>query len=921
MAHINFVIPQTKNDLLSHESDQYFVRDVIGPKEIYSKLKVAKQCLRDEGPDFILDNFDVYFSIFLRPESHTMDNMMMGYLDLHKAVTDLNKNIGFILEDKESLNDEIKAKYQNILKMLLYAYTNLVITIEHTIDIKRQNMLQSKTKGKKKGSDSSADEGVNKKGVVLALNNILDREISFLWDPPVVEEVFINMVSEVFYRFLEFPTLKSDRELRTELFNAIGILLKRYNHGMTFNVRITQLIKMHEHLMFCIPEGIQLLVNDYNCKGLVRNFIREITEWQTDEKFQDSQSYTLRNSVLSVIAEVVLTVLSKDNLNEEEKDSRDELLEILEDHIFDTSSFVRTKVVQHWAKLQKENAIPLSVQNSVLEKIVGRLYDKGANVRKSAANCVSTFLTHNIYGAELQLSKMEKELQQKRDELDRCKGNMCQNTTNKLQELDNEWTAKVEKLKEVIAEKLQEEQKEEENDEKDEEKNLALEDGIPALIRQCITEEKFDEAFKMCRLAVKHLDQWKESSKNLDKREEGNLFLVLMKTVFYGQGSRGTFVDLETNFKVLEKLESHVQFLTNCVGFLQQINKAIRPMKELLESTSIGDMQEAVDFFVIAFQFKIENALDGILAMLRIMQRNEQERKEYVVNAFKTIYLTTDTKSMKEHTTTIVDRLIHLLKTTPYDSLNDFSIIVTEWTSKGILDNSVIDALWQCFTKQRDVSEDDSRAAIDLLAMAAKGRKTIISKNLKMIATVAFTERGEKDLLLLASACRLMAIAGMEKQNITDKNPPFRIKTEDPIWKDLMSILEKTFFNADPFYPTVISAAAELIYRLCSKPEQLWEEFIYKMVRMVVEKFKGGNELPRYIIIQCGHLFGEVAIKELHFLDEAIYKELKRRQFIRDEKNDKQRNKRHNRTILANASSSRRKSRISSVDTVESKVI
>lgn len=97
------------------------------------------------------------------------------------------------------------------------------------------------------------------------------------------------MIAEVLYRFLENPQVKSSRELRTDIFGVLGMLVQSYHHGLTFIVRMVQMIKKHEHLVHCVPEGIQLLVTKYNCKNLVRDFVREITEWQTNEKYQDGQ--------------------------------------------------------------------------------------------------------------------------------------------------------------------------------------------------------------------------------------------------------------------------------------------------------------------------------------------------------------------------------------------------------------------------------------------------------------------------------------------------------------------------------------------------------------------------------------------------------------------------------------------------------
>lgn len=91
------------------------------------------------------------------------------------------------------------------------------------------------------------------------------------------------------YRFLENPQIKQAKDLRIELFNVLGTLVKNYHYSLSFRVRMVQITKSYEHLIHCVPEGIQILVEKYNCKSLVRDFIVEITEWQTNEKYQDSQ--------------------------------------------------------------------------------------------------------------------------------------------------------------------------------------------------------------------------------------------------------------------------------------------------------------------------------------------------------------------------------------------------------------------------------------------------------------------------------------------------------------------------------------------------------------------------------------------------------------------------------------------------------
>ncbi|KAK4878019.1 hypothetical protein RN001_010525 [Aquatica leii] len=937
MSYINFVIPQNKSELLSDNDVQYYVRNVVSIKEIQARLREAKQYYKDDGPEFILQNFDIYYSILHHADQLQINLILEAYEDLQRAVKTLNDNINFILQDKDNLNDEFNAKYVNVIKMLTYIYTNIIVLIEQKIESKRSQTLQ---KGKQRNKPQMDDlyNMYDKKMILITLSNILQQEINVFWDPPVVEEMFVNLIAEVCYRFLENPTIKADKELCTELFSTLGMLIKGYSHGVTFVIRIVQFIKIHDHLSHCVPDGIQLLVKNYNCKGLIADFVREITEWQTDEKFQDAQgarncsavllemsnvmpdlmipevmylhhylnedSYTLRNSVLHVITEVVLQVLTKPNLTETERESRDTFLSYLMEHIDDTAALVRSKVFQHWSRLQQENAIPLKIQYEILERAVFHLRDKAANVRKAAAICVTTFLSHNIYGSKLQLDVMRAELDNKNKELGELKARLEDSHVSKVKELTEQFQSKEEKLKEVVLKELKE------GTCKEMETEVSKE-HLHDLVRLYILEDKFKEVFELCN-SGETLPEWQKMRDELDKEELASLFVTLIRMIFtdltFGTGSlmASENVASETELNQLVALENAVEYLSKAVGFMELIDSAIKPMSDLLESVSIGDMQEAIEFFVAAYKFNINNAVYGVLEMIKIMQRNEQERKDHVINAFKRIYLTTDSTTMKEHTTTIVESLIALLKMIPYENYQDLCIIISEWVSKSILDNSIIELLWQYFTKRLEVSEEQSRAALTLLTMATMGRRTIGSKNIKMVATVAFGQRGRDDILLLKAGCEFLEAAAKEKQDITSSKPPFKIKATDTMWAELTDIVIEHFKKKNCYYNGMISSAMACIYRLCSKPEKICEEIIEKVMNIITTDLSQNSKIDGYTLNQISHLLGEVALKQLNFLDESVYKELKRRNYIREERKCKSKNKKINISKIQNASSAKR---------------
>lgn len=166
-----------------------------------------------------------------------------------------------------------------------------------------------------------------------------------------------------------------------------------------------------------------------------------------------------------------------------------------------------------------------------------------------------------------------------------------------------------------------------------------------------------------------------------------------------------------------------------------------------------------------------------------------------------------------EHAKTIVDRLIHLLQTVSVNQYENLKLVISMWTSKGILDNSIIDVLWQYFTKKIEVTNVESCAALHLLYLASLGRKTIITRNIKLVTSIAFAEQENYDLLLVKTACDILAVAG-ERPNITAKEAPFTIASDDPIWNDLLKIFYKTFGKSVPFYNIAVTSAINFIYKV-----------------------------------------------------------------------------------------------------------
>merc|ERR1740128_463514 len=122
----------------------------------------------------------------------------------------------------------------------------------------------------------------------------------------------------------------------------------------------------------------------------------------------------MRNSVLSIFAEIVMQELSGEDLDEKKRD----LLEPLLEHLHDVHAFVRSKCVQLWHKLCVKQAIPLNLQHKVLRLTTERLHDKTSTVRKHSIQLLIVLMQGNPYAARLPLEELEAKLKEEQAKLD-----------------------------------------------------------------------------------------------------------------------------------------------------------------------------------------------------------------------------------------------------------------------------------------------------------------------------------------------------------------------------------------------------------------------------------------------------------------------------------------------------------------------
>lgn len=451
-------------------------------------------------------------------------------------------------------------------------------------------------------------------------------------------------------------------------------------------MKVVQLLKSNEHAVNPLAKGAVQLVQECKCSNIVKEIVREITEADGDQLAADTSgtrslnmflvqvaesipetiipaidllvhhlggdSYTMRMCVLEVLGEIVLTTLTKEDLDEELKKMRDEYLDCLEEHIHDMNAFVRSKVLQIWQKLCLSKSVPISRMNHLLELAIGRLNDKSTNVKKQAIHLIKNLLETNPYSAQVycfkiclifsiitriifplttllttiffQLNAIEIQ-EQIKEEMENIES-LKKIYNVDIRDADSEWKIMEPKLKDIIEIVINKCNKTE-----DESEEINIEEKIDQIGKYLLSGQ--------LERSVEELVALKEKCNTLFSLDKDDVdLIVLLKNMFY-EKIRATLSSLGPEVQEkLNKCKVTIEYLQNALKFAELIDLALPIILTLLDSNVVTDVLESIHFFTAAYLFGFHRALEGVRKMLYLMYSKENGVKSAVSEAYQNIY-------------------------------------------------------------------------------------------------------------------------------------------------------------------------------------------------------------------------------------------------------------------------------------------
>ncbi|XP_028834009.1 condensin complex subunit 1 isoform X1 [Denticeps clupeoides] len=961
-----FNIPVCVADLVKPGGmGQYVVQDVQMPKDLPSCLKSFKAAMRSQGPLCILEHFDTVYSV-LQQGSHVDLTVKEDALELLvQVIRGFSVALPSLLLSG-SLSAVDRRHHLNAVKMGVFLLCKLTESLES--DSYRQSIVTAPGKGSKKsksGSEGMVQWDSERYTVLLSLTQLLQLDIRPLWSLSLVEEEFVSCVTCCCYKLLENPHIShvKSKPARDSIIHLLGVMIKKYNHMLGARVKVIQLLQHFEQLAGVCAQAVASWSSEFGIKAIVGEIMREIGQKSSEELSREGsgvrafsgflselstlvpdvmipnvsvllthlegESPSMRVAVCEVLGEVLVRVLSGDKLEDSARADRDRFLDTLQEHIHDTHSHVRARVLQVYTRIVNSKALPLCRYTEVMELAVGRLGDKSVNVCKSAIQLLAAFIAHNPYSCKLSSADLRKPLDKEMAKLKEMKDKVKEKTPVTVIGADELWAAMEPEVLQTVQAQLESSSEGESCVEggadqyeefiEGEERN----DRCTAVqIAQFLRGSKYRQAVHLCLQAHNHFPESEffsaMSTLNTDsvmatlaQLFTGPMQEPLTETQVEEHPPTSTQIQMEDILDdgELKKQEMLVQYLKDTESFALQVERTISIINNLLYWKTTTVVQEAVQFCVTVCEFSVADSLSGVRKMLPLVWSADTSVKESVLHAYKRLYLNPQGDSTRAKAQTLVDSLSALMVDASLGTIQCLEEIVQEFFGcDGVLQSSVVQVLWERFSGKRETSNLHRRAAVLLLGMAARAEREVILSNLDTLCSVALEENVTEDYLLARDT--VLSICNITDHVRQSKASPFRLPMDHQLFSCLTRAISDGVILTDPQWQSFMEQAVRLIYFLSESPDVLCSHLLQRSTRLLLEQINENREKNKVQVAETNQsqdptqdleqseqvnsvclaqllsLCGCVAFWQVSYLERSVSTELRRRRGEREQKEE-----------------------------------
>ncbi|WFD23771.1 condensin complex non-SMC subunit Cnd1 [Malassezia equina] len=329
-------------------------------------------------------------------------------------------------------------------------------------------------------------------------------------------------------------------------------------------------------------------------------------------------------------------------------------------------------------------------------------------------------------------------------------------------------------------------------------------------------------------------------------------------------------------------------YCTDALQFMACLERGVPILVQLLASTNKAEVLASMEFFRVAYEYKIRGAADGVRAMIHliwtkdhalVMDDGSQLKgvRSRLIEVYRALYFEPqEGVSLAENTARIARNMIERTFGATLAELTSLEQLLSVMHGEGLVDRAVIDTLWDVYATTRPIARAQRRGAIMVLSMLAKADRGIVADHIDTLLRMGLGPLGAKDLLLAQHTCiALQRVSGSAKKvkgALSDTN--VRYPMSHPMFARLRAVVampgEAT--GCDAAWFGVAEHAIEAIYLLGEQPDALCTELVR---HCTLHAFSGASHAA-YSLAQALFVAGHVALKQIVYL-ELVERECKRR--------------------------------------------
>ncbi|KAK5126513.1 hypothetical protein LTR08_004679 [Meristemomyces frigidus] len=289
----------------------------------------------------------------------------------------------------------------------------------------------------------------------------------------------------------------------------------------------------------------------------------------------------------------------------------------------------------------------------------------------------------------------------------------------------------------------------------------------------------------------------------------------------------------------MNKLQLTRRYYVEALRFIETLHEASPHIMQLLASKNKSEVIEAMDFFVVADAYNLEEAKLGIRRMGRLIwtKGNSDEGKgvqTHLIECYKGLFFDAPGNfSANDAANYVARNMISLTFSATSADLTSLEQLLATMMKEKCVSELVIQKLWQVYgVQKKEISKQQRRGAIIVLGMLALADPDIVVKEMEICLRIGLGALGRRDLVLARFTCiALMRMTDNKPTKGTQGKVNTRLSNDHAVLIRLANLLDVKSESRDWY--GLAEQAIGAIYALSKHPDVLCSEIIRRKTKSV----------------------------------------------------------------------------------------